>query len=255
MLRFRLRWAKVSVALPKIAMWRQPSRAPGPGPRSLGTSTGRSLALAPRAAAISWLGVGELGHPPAGARSWWPRRPAGPRRASAADELGLDSTRDDALLVLQPVARADLVDGDTRRGKLGRGHRRSPARPRRGRRRASTCSPTVRRSTAVTSRANGARGGRAPSSSPPARRAAGPCSTRSPSATSTARQVPGIGAVQAALAGPDGRAAANASWTLEDGTAVLDHDLHRGGRSRSPRPARGARRRRARRCRCPRAAA
>ncbi len=52
-LRLRLRCAKVSVALPKIAMWRQPSSRARSSPRSFGTSTGSSLPASPSSPSIS----------------------------------------------------------------------------------------------------------------------------------------------------------------------------------------------------------
>ena len=104
-LRLRLRWAKVSVALPKIAMWRQPSSSARSRPRSLGTSTGRSLPVSPplrdessarrRRPAAGPMRVHEAG-------GLDDRQPG---REQPADELGLGLHRDDALLVLQAVAR------------------------------------------------------------------------------------------------------------------------------------------------------
>ena len=229
----RLRCAKVSVALPKIAMWRQPSSSARSRPRSLGTSTGRSRAASPGPrSSVHQLGrVGELGDPPrvheAGRLD---DRQAGGEQA--LDELGLGLDRDDALLVLQAVAGADLVDGDAL-GQPGLDSARAlllvhlastskSSAPR------ATWSPASA-PTVVTVPANGALSASSIfiASSTPSRC---PSSTASPSATSTASTVPGIGAVRL----PSPTAAAGAGervGPLEDEALAVDHHLDRvGGR-------------------------
>ena len=191
----RLRCAKVSVALPKIAMWRQPSSSARSRPRSLGTSTGRSWPASPES--LHQLARRRrAGAPTSGARSWSPRRPAARRRAAARMNSALASTGTIAVLVLQPVARADLVDRDLLRELSGRDARLAPPRspPRRAGRRAPPARRSRRRPT-VTVPANGALSASSIfiASSTPSR---WPSSTASPSATSTASTVPGIGAVR-----------------------------------------------------------
>ena len=117
--RLRFLRAKVSVALPKMAMCADPGSSARSRPRSLGTRTGRRgpRPTSPRSASTS-RGVGELRHP--GRRDERRRldrlEPGG---GQSADELRLHGGRDDGLLVLQTVARAHLVDGDPARAAPG----------------------------------------------------------------------------------------------------------------------------------------
>ena len=103
--------AKVSVALPKIAMCRH-AELQRPVEAALVGHQHRAVAGPASPEQRHQLGgVGELGHPlrvhEAGRLD--DRQPGGEQ---AADELGLDLGRDQRLLVLQAVARADLVDRD-----------------------------------------------------------------------------------------------------------------------------------------------
>ena len=156
------------------------------------------------------LGVGELRAPTRVDERWSPRRSAAGRE-QPPDQLGLHLGRDQRRLVLEPVARSDLVDRDAL-GQVRRpdGHRQlahAPppparrARPRTASRRAPP-GHRRRRRRRTTVPANGAFSDSSifiasimPST--------WPSSTRSPSATRTSSTVPGIGATTRAVA--DGR--------------------------------------------------
>ena len=234
--RLRLRRAKVSVALPKIAMCRTPLASARSRPRSLGTSTGigvgrcgrpgRAAPRRRRAGAPTW-----------GGRSWSPPRPAARRRRSRSTSSTLTSSGDDRLLVLQPVAGADLVDRHPRRQAgsattIGR-RIRPPARARVLVGRDHEQLGPERHLVAgggghLGDRAGeGRRAASAPSSSPPCTPSTSPSSTSlAPARPTTASTVPGIGAVTRAVADDRRRRRPNASGALEVERVAEVADLH-----------------------------
>ena len=118
----RFFFANVSVALPKIATCVQPAASARSSPRSLGTSTGSGTGPSSGSRATSSSASASCG-----THFGWTKLVAStigsPAATSRCDELGLDVERHDRALVLQPVARPDLVDRHPRRAATGRAPR------------------------------------------------------------------------------------------------------------------------------------